>query len=122
MCTPECRDAGRPVALDYSPVGKHEQVDGLDVYVVGSGKRAIVFITDIFGVDFKQVHPAHHAQPHHSCHEAKPQWLMIDASFLFVPRTRHLPAVLPSGGSDVRGRFRGCDSRCFRARGCLADG
>lgn len=54
MCTPACHSAGRPVSLEYDKLGKHEDVNGLDVYVTGTGKQGIVFVIDIFGFDFQQ--------------------------------------------------------------------
>jgi hypothetical protein len=49
-----CCAAGQPVSLDYTPVGSVVHLDGLDVYLVGSGDKAIVAIYDIFGLEFPQ--------------------------------------------------------------------
>lgn len=54
MCTPACHNAGQPVSLEYDKVGKHEDVDGLDVYVTGRGSQGVLFVTDIFGFEFQQ--------------------------------------------------------------------
>ena len=59
MCTPACQDAGRPVSLEYDKLGKHEDVDGLDVYVTGTGKQGILFVVDIFGFEFQQARSLH---------------------------------------------------------------
>lgn len=55
MCTRACHDAGMPVSLEYENLGKHEDVNGMDVYVTGEGARGVLFVNDIFGLEFQQV-------------------------------------------------------------------
>lgn len=55
MASSACCDAGQPVVTEYVKHGEHAKVDGIDVYVTGSGSRCILFVPDIFGFDFSQV-------------------------------------------------------------------
>jgi hypothetical protein len=55
MCTPACHNAGSPVSLEFEKQGSFEDVDGLDVYVTGTGKQGVIFVVDIFGFEFQQV-------------------------------------------------------------------
>ena len=48
-----CCPSGSEPALksDYIPKGKIEDVDGLPIYYIGQGEKAIIFVYDIFGFD-----------------------------------------------------------------------
>ena len=37
--------------MDYAPVGKEENIDGVKVYHCGSGKKALIILEDVFGID-----------------------------------------------------------------------
>ena len=47
--TEECKAAGKPKASSYKSKGKISKLSDLPIYEIGTGKRAIIFIYDIFG-------------------------------------------------------------------------
>ena len=49
MATQECKDAGPPKKSNYTEKGKRSKLGDLPIYEVGTGKKAIIFIYDIFG-------------------------------------------------------------------------
>jgi hypothetical protein len=56
MASKPCCDAGAPVQHDYERKGTSTPVGDLkEEYLTGSGKKAIIFVHDIFGFDYKQV-------------------------------------------------------------------
>ena len=60
MASAVCCEAGAPVTSDYSPLGSFVTLDqGARAYVIGGdSEHGIILITDIFGLDFNQVHSA----------------------------------------------------------------
>jgi hypothetical protein len=55
MASKACCAAGAPFELDYAMKGSWVEHNGLKLYQIGSGTRALVLIHDIFGVEFNQV-------------------------------------------------------------------
>mmetsp|Transcript_3509 Transcript_3509/g.6137 ORF Transcript_3509/g.6137 Transcript_3509/m.6137 type:complete len:252 (-) Transcript_3509:75-830(-) len=45
----ECKNAGAPKPSTYSPKGKFLKLGDLSVYQIGSGKKVVILIYDIFG-------------------------------------------------------------------------
>lgn len=55
MASKACCAAGAPFELDYEKKGSWVERDGIKLYQIGSGTRALVLIHDIFGFKFNQV-------------------------------------------------------------------